>query len=269
MQKLNKKLFTILLISLTTLAANTFAVVAGRESSDKQKSSQQVATTTEDSKDKIVKPKLKNDSCGEPVYPVISKLKNEQGKVGVKLLIDETGKVIEGKVAVSSGFAELDEGAVAFLSLCKFEPATKNGVPIQVWYPLNHRWVLADDNVEQPIAHGDYNFEDPARSVGFMGYVRASCSEFVKNINDGAGHSEESLGLKKLSQDEICACVEKNVKADNYFKLLLVEPAPEVGSLMDENKFSIYSSRKIFGFLMQCSAKSIDASVAGLDPRKK
>ena len=63
--------------------------------------------------------------------------------------------------------------------------------------------------------------------------------------------------------------MEKRTKADDYLKLLAVDPAPDLIKIMDEERFGVYLSRKMTVILMQCTAKSIDETIAKLDPRKK
>lgn len=215
-----------------------------------------------------VKPKLISNSCGEPIYPAISRRNGEEGRVGVQLWINESGNVVTAKVAVSSGFPALDEGAITFLSRCKFEPATKDGIPTAVWFPIYHRWTLADSPDEKPVTKGDYTFEDKSRSMSLLVYLHESCSNYVSGFNNNETQDYESLGIKKLSEGDVCGCAEKAIKADNYLKVLAVDPEPDVGMLMDEKKFQVYLMRKMTAVLMQCTAKSIDASIAKLDPRK-
>jgi len=261
MNKLGKTLRQCFLFWVLALSAESYAVVAGGNQASGEK-----VTAAEGV---IVKPKLKSDSCGEPMYPAISKRNNEEGKVGVHLWINESGNVVTAKVAVSSGFPALDEGAIAFLSRCKFEPATQNGLPTAVWYPLNHRWTLADSLDQKPASKGDYSFEDTTQSVNLTTYMREACSNYVSGFNNSETKDYEPLGVKKLTESEVCSCVEKRIRADNYLKLLAVDPEPDVTKIMDEEKFGVYLPRKMAVVLMQCTAKSIDASIAKLDPRKK
>jgi periplasmic protein TonB len=261
MNKHSRILVKIFILFLMAVSIESLAIVSG---STQLGNNQSLAAN-----DIIVKPILKSDSCGEPIYPALSKRNNEEGKVGIQLWINESGNVVTAKVAVSSGFPALDDGAVAFLSRCKFEPATKNGLPTAVWYPLNHRWALADDKEEKPIVEGKYNFEDTSKSMNLMGYVRESCMNYVSSLNNSETQDNEPLGVNKLTEADVCGCAEKMVKADKYLKLLVVAPEPDVEKIMDEQKFGVYLVRKNSVIIMTCLAKSIDASIAKLDPRKK
>jgi protein TonB len=81
-------------------------------------------------------------SCDKPDYPMASRRANETGTVLLSFLIDTSGKVIESKVERSSGHMRLDEAARAGLALCKFRPATVNGVPTQAWARIEYVWRL-------------------------------------------------------------------------------------------------------------------------------
>jgi len=58
-----------------------------------------------------------------PVYPKGARQRGEQGAVVLEIQVDAEGAVTEAKVAVSSGFAELDEAAVRAAAKAKFRPA--------------------------------------------------------------------------------------------------------------------------------------------------
>lgn len=88
----------------------------------------------------VVPPSRVDASCEKPRYPPASVRLREEGVVGVRLLIDENGRVVSGSVEKSSGYKRLDDAALAGLSLCKFKPATLNGKPFQDWSSLNYRW---------------------------------------------------------------------------------------------------------------------------------
>ncbi len=95
---------------------------------------------------KVVEPKVfraaQSGSCAVPNYPAQSARNGDQGKVGLALLIAPDGRVADSKVTSTSGFRELDRAAVAALSLCKFKPATSNGVPEPAWGKIEYEWTL-------------------------------------------------------------------------------------------------------------------------------
>ena len=65
-------------------------------------------------------------SSTAPEYPRIARRKGWAGRVGVHVLISETGSVKEVGIISSSGHAELDEAALAALHQWKFHPAQRS-----------------------------------------------------------------------------------------------------------------------------------------------
>ena len=80
--------------------------------------------------------------CSVPNYPAASARNGDSGTVGLALLIAPDGHVADSKVTGTSGFRELDRAAIAALSLCKFKPATTNGVPESAWGKIAYVWTL-------------------------------------------------------------------------------------------------------------------------------
>lgn len=81
-------------------------------------------------------------ACEKPIYPSASLRANETGVVLLSFLIDTDGKVLEGKVARSSGYRRLDEAALNGLSLCKFKPATVDGRPERSLARIEYEWKI-------------------------------------------------------------------------------------------------------------------------------
>lgn len=81
-------------------------------------------------------------NCALPDYPARSARNGDTGTVGLALLIAPNGQVADAKVTSTSGFRELDHAALAALSLCKFKPATNNGVPESAWGKIAYVWTL-------------------------------------------------------------------------------------------------------------------------------
>lgn len=69
----------------------------------------------------------------EPVYPRASRRLGEAGRVTVRVLIDEQGRPADLRVQSSSGFARLDEAALAALRAARFRPYTENGLAQRMW----------------------------------------------------------------------------------------------------------------------------------------
>lgn len=81
-------------------------------------------------------------SCRKPEYPAISRRLEETGTVVLDFLIDVDGKVIDSKVAQSSGRTRLDEAARQALTLCNFKPGAVDGKPEKSWAQLRYTWTL-------------------------------------------------------------------------------------------------------------------------------
>ena len=83
--------------------------------------------------------KTKPSTCGRPAYPRASMAAKETGVVDVSLHISKEGRVIETKIASSSGHQRLDSTAALAMRACEFVPATVNGVAIDSWEKM--RWI--------------------------------------------------------------------------------------------------------------------------------
>ncbi len=81
-------------------------------------------------------------NCATPNYPANAARNGDTGTVGLALLIAPDGHVSDSRVTSSSGSRELDRAAVAALSMCKFKPATTNGVPEAAWGKIAYVWTL-------------------------------------------------------------------------------------------------------------------------------
>nr|WP_281419514.1 energy transducer TonB [Falsiroseomonas tokyonensis] len=65
-----------------------------------------------------------------PEYPYASRLRNERGRVTLRVEIDATGRVVDVQVLTSAGFPALDESAIRAVRGWRFEPAQRDGVPV-------------------------------------------------------------------------------------------------------------------------------------------
>jgi len=77
-----------------------------------------------------------------PIYPVISRKRKEHGTVWLLLLVSKDGAVTELKLQKSSGFQRLDQAALQAVKHWKFQPARKQGQPIDYWYELPLKFSL-------------------------------------------------------------------------------------------------------------------------------
>jgi protein TonB len=74
-----------------------------------------------------------------PAYPRLSKRNAESGRVMVRVYVDVAGMPRNVQVGTSSGFARLDDAAVAAVQKARFKPYTENGQPTAGWthVPIN------------------------------------------------------------------------------------------------------------------------------------
>lgn len=77
-----------------------------------------------------------------PLYPLLSRKRKEQGTVWLLILVSKDGIVSELKLKSSSGFARLDDAAMRAVKLWRFQPARKQGQPIDYWYELPVKFSL-------------------------------------------------------------------------------------------------------------------------------
>jgi len=68
-----------------------------------------------------------------PVYSRISARMRESGKALVRVFIDEAGLPRNVQLASSTGFARLDDAALAAVRNCRFKPYLENGVAVAGW----------------------------------------------------------------------------------------------------------------------------------------
>ena len=68
-----------------------------------------------------------------PVYSRISARMRESGKALVRVFIDEGGLPRSVQLAASTGFARLDDAALAAVRNCRFRPYLENGVAVAGW----------------------------------------------------------------------------------------------------------------------------------------
>lgn len=80
--------------------------------------------------------------CEKPPYPAAALRANETGTVQLNFLIDVDGRVLESRVARSSGSKRLDEAARNGLGLCKFKPATVDGKAERSWARIEYEWKI-------------------------------------------------------------------------------------------------------------------------------
>ncbi len=81
-------------------------------------------------------------SCAKPGYPARAIRADWEGVVDLEFLIGLDGRVVDSRIAKSSGHDLLDNAARDALSLCRFTPGTADGKPEQSWAHLRYKWRL-------------------------------------------------------------------------------------------------------------------------------
>lgn len=81
-------------------------------------------------------------SCALPDYPARAAREGIAGTTLLALLVGADGRVSASRIERSSGSRDLDRAAVNALSLCRFKPATNNGVAEAGWAQLAYVWTL-------------------------------------------------------------------------------------------------------------------------------
>jgi protein TonB len=81
-------------------------------------------------------------SVPQPAYNTNARAAGVEGKVRVRLTVDETGKVIDVQVIQGLGYG-LDEAALAAAKEATFEPATQCGKPVRATFTISMRFTAA------------------------------------------------------------------------------------------------------------------------------
>lgn len=70
----------------------------------------------------------------EDYYPATARRQGQEGTVIVAMYVQTDGRVTDAKVDTSSGFEDLDEGAVKYVKTWRLLPGTRNGTPEAMWH---------------------------------------------------------------------------------------------------------------------------------------
>ena len=87
-------------------------------------------------------PSLQQDI--QPDYPLIAMRDGLEGSVEMNLLVDKNGDVKKAVVNRSSGYEILDIAAKEFAKKLQYDPARKEGKPIEVWVSRTMHFQLVD-----------------------------------------------------------------------------------------------------------------------------
>jgi protein TonB len=80
----------------------------------------------------------------KPRYPPMSNRLGETGTVVVRVLIGTDGTAQKAEIQHSSGFARLDQAALAAVLGWRYVPGKRGGVPEAMWYTVPIKWGLED-----------------------------------------------------------------------------------------------------------------------------
>ncbi len=69
-------------------------------------------------------------------YPPMAQRMRKEAQITVKVLIDETGRVVDAQNAGDKVGFGMDEAAIDYARSCGYSPATKNGVAVKMWLDL-------------------------------------------------------------------------------------------------------------------------------------
>ena len=67
----------------------------------------------------------------DPAYPDAARRRGEQGRVMLRVNVSADGRPVSVTPLQSSGFPRLDDAAVAAVRQWRFEPAERNGKPVE------------------------------------------------------------------------------------------------------------------------------------------
>ncbi len=87
-------------------------------------------------------PKATNPKCPLPEYPATAKANQQEGRVLASLHIDISGNVSDVKIVKSSGNEELDQATQEAFMKCRFTPAMRDGMHMDVWQSMAFTWKL-------------------------------------------------------------------------------------------------------------------------------
>ncbi|MBI3902721.1 MAG: energy transducer TonB [Nitrosomonadales bacterium] len=96
----------------------------------------------------VVLPNELSVSCPErspPDYPLLSKRRNEQGKVMLRVELGEDGRVANVAVKTSSNYQRLDDAALNAVKTWRCKPSVRNGVAVRAVAMQPFNFMLGDE----------------------------------------------------------------------------------------------------------------------------
>ncbi|MFA5938901.1 MAG: TonB family protein [Sinimarinibacterium sp.] len=83
-------------------------------------------------------------SCRRPSYPSQSVSRGEEGVVTIAVDLDAAARILQARVAQSSGYARLDRVTLEAVGKCRFTPAREDGVAKAATADVRFTWKLQD-----------------------------------------------------------------------------------------------------------------------------
>jgi protein TonB len=88
-------------------------------------------------------PSVDRGQSRDPEYPAAARRAGEQGSTVLQVLVGIDGRVVDAKIAQSSGFADLDQAALdGIKSDYRFLPGMIDGQKREMWHTLKFTWKL-------------------------------------------------------------------------------------------------------------------------------
>jgi protein TonB len=95
----------------------------------------------------MVPPSFTNDS--RPIYPEIARLAEIEGRVFVRVLIDEQGRAVKAEIVkrVPADTAVFDKAAIDYIMSGHFKAAEQNGKNVKIWMTIPVKFELQDKRI--------------------------------------------------------------------------------------------------------------------------
>jgi TonB family protein len=182
---------------LTFLIASAISLFAQQQDANKFQKSDESGYIEVDKAPETIKPPA-------PVYPPEAKMQAIEGKVFLKILIDEKGNVIKEKIERSVNQL-LDNSALEAVKSAKFSPALVKNKPVKVWVtiPISFKMNLNENEDEpdmnsfvkveempQMITHINPEYPDELKKKNIEGKV------YVKLLIDKEGNPKKAVVIK-------------------------------------------------------------------------
>ena len=81
-------------------------------------------------------------SARSPRYPAVAQRLRKEATIVVKVLVDENGRVVDTQLAGREVGYGMDREAEAVAESSRWRPATKDGVPVKIWWQMPIRFAL-------------------------------------------------------------------------------------------------------------------------------